>query len=219
MNRHDLYTPIHKGVRALLFQTASLADRTDPEDPDEAAAAVAAARALVRLLESHARHEDREVMPALERLAPEVHAELQAEHARTEGLAGEVLATLDRIVGAPAAERPSLGRRLHDQLWRLAAEHLRHMAREETQAMPALWAHLSDEAIAAIHQRILSSIPPAEMAEWGAVLLPALSLPERTAMLAPMARALPPPVFESLLAPARRALGAEWARTAAAIGV
>jgi hypothetical protein len=219
MNRHDLYTAVHKGVRAALFQTASRIDRTDFADPAEAGAAALAARTLVRALASHAAHEDREVMPVLQRLAPEVHADLQADHARTEGMADEVLATVDRLAVAPAAERPSLGRRLHDQLWRLTAEHLRHMEREETQAMRALWAHQTDEELLAIHRRILASIPPAEMAAWSVVMIPALSLPERRAMLAPMVESLPRPAFEALVAPVRQALGDDWARTAAAIGL
>jgi hypothetical protein len=219
MNRHDLYAPVHKGVRAALVHAASLAGRTDFAEPAEAAAAVEAARTLVRQLASHADHEDREVMPVLQRIAPELHADLQAEHARTDGLAREALVTCERLDAAPAGERPSLGRRLHDQLWRLAAEHLRHMEREETQAMRALWAHCSDEELLGIHRRILASIPPAEMAAWSAVMIPALSLPERTAMLAPLATQLPRPALEALLAPVRQALGNDWARTAAAAGL
>lgn len=219
MNRLDLYSPVHKGVRAALVQTASLTGRTDFADPEEAATAAEAARRLVHLLEEHAANEDRELMPILARVAPEVHADLQAEHARTDGLAREIVAFADRLASAPVAERASIGRRIHDALWRLAAEHLRHMDREETQASRALWAHLSDEELEAIHQRIVSAIPPAELAEFCGLLIPAMSLPERAAMLAPLAQRLPPPAFEALIAPARRAMGDAWGKTAAAIGL
>ena len=219
MSRVDLYANVHKGVRAALSQTALLAGRTDFSSPAEAAEAARVALRLVALLDDHARHEDREVMPRLALIAPEVHADLQAEHARTEGLQRELADLAERLPSAPPAQRLSLGRRLHDALWRLAAEHLRHMDREETSAMRALWAHYTDEDLEAIHARIVASIPPDAMAEWAAILLPAVSLPERTAMLAPLAQKLPRPAFMSLLGPARAALGERWAETAAAVGL
>jgi hypothetical protein len=57
------------------------------------------------------------------------------------------------------------------------------------------------------------------MAEWVAVMLPAVSLPERAAMLEPMARQLPRPVLDELIAPARAALGERWGATARAAGL
>lgn len=219
MNRIDLYATVHKGVRAALVNAATLAARTDFAEAVEASVAAEAARFLVRHLEAHAAHEDREVLPALARVAPELHADLQADHARTDGLAHEVLATADRVEACPATERPSVGRRLHDQLWQLTAEHIRHMEREETQAMRALWAHYTDEELLAIHQRIVASIPPAALAEWGTVLLPALSLPERTAVLGPLVRSLPRQALETVVGPVRQALGDQWRQTAATIGL
>ncbi len=85
--------------------------------------------------------------------------------------------------------------------------------------MRVLWAHHTDEDLEAIEARIVASIPPDEAAEWGAIMLPALSLPERTAVLAPLARTLPPPALEAVLAPVRAALGERWPETAAAIGL
>lgn len=219
MSRIELYANVHKGIRATLTQVASLVARTDFQRPADAAEATHAARRLVSHLESHARHEDEQVMPVLARVAPEVHADLQAEHARTDGLQHEVVSIADRIDGAADAERAALGRRLHDRLWRLTADHLRHMEREETEAMRALWAHCSDEELAGIHGRILASIPPAAMAEWAAILLPAVSLPERVAVLAPLTGKLPRTALEDLLGPARAALGPRWAETAAAAGL
>jgi hypothetical protein len=219
MDRVDLYTTIHKAVRALLFETAALAARTDPGDAEEVTALAVAVRRLVRLLDDHAEHEDAEVLPVLARFAPELHADLQGEHARTDGLQRELHGMAERLRASRGEERASLVRRVHERLCRLTAEHLRHMDREETEAMRALWAHCSDQELDQIHQRILRSIPPPVMAEWAAVMLPAMSLPERTAMLTPMARQLPRPVLEDLIAPARAALGDRWGATARAAGL
>lgn len=219
MDRNDLYTTIHKAVRTLLFDAVAQAARTDPGDAREVTALAAALRRLVRLLDDHAEHEDAEILPVLARFTPELHADLQGEHARTDGLQRELLALGERLSAAREEERASLARRIHERLCRLTGEHLRHMDREETEAMRALWAHCSDQELDAIHQRILRSIPPSVMAEWAAVMLPAMSLPERTAMLTPMSRQLPRQVFEDLIAPARAALGERWGATARAAGI
>jgi hypothetical protein len=218
--RLDMYGTVHKGLRASLFATAALAGRTDFASAEESAAAAAATERLLRFLDEHARHEDGVVMPVLAELAPELHADLRAEHARTDGLQREVEATAARLAGAAPAERVSLGRRLHERLLRLAAEHVHHMQREEQEANRALWAHLDDAALEALHGRIVGAIPPPRLAEWLALMLPALSLPERAALLGGLREKVPPPALLELTAPARAALGGDgWARTAAAAGL
>lgn len=217
MARVDLFGPVHKGLRASLAGTAALAARTDFARPEEAAELTAAARRLLGFLEEHAAQEDAVLMPELQRVAAELHADLQAEHVRTEGLQRELAQHLDRLAGASEAERVSLGRRIHERLWRIAAEHLRHMEREETAANRVLWAHFDDGALKALHGRILGAIPPARFAEWSGIILPSLSLPERAAMVAGLAASVPPAVFQQITAPARDALGpAAWSAVTAA---
>lgn len=219
MSRPDLYYSIHKAIRAALFRAASLADRSDFANPAEAAEAVQGVLKLVALLESHARHEDTELMPIMARVAPEVHAELRAEHTRTDELHRELAAAAEQLLGAPTTERPAMGRRLRDGLWRLTAAHLRHLDHEEGEGTRALWAHCTDEELLAAQQRIIASIPPPVMAEVTALMLPAMSLPERTELLAAMAQKIPRPAFEALIGPARAALGERWEETAAAAGI
>ncbi|BDG05298.1 hemerythrin domain-containing protein [Anaeromyxobacter oryzae] len=219
MSRVDLYGTVHKGIRGLLAGTAALAGRTDFARAEEAARAAAEVRRLLGFLDEHAHHEDTWVMPEVARIAPELHADLAADHVRTDGLHRELAGLAARVEGATEAERVSLGARIHERLWRLAAEHLRHMAREEADAQRVLWAHRTDEELGQLHGRLLASIPPARMAEWSAIILPALATRERAGMLAGMRAAMPPPVFERITAPARDALGpVEWAATAVAAG-
>jgi len=127
-------------------------------------------------------------MPELDRICPELHAELSAEHARTNGLQREIEALLSRLEAAGETERVSLGARLHDRVPRLVAEHLRHMAHEETEAERALQANRTDAELRALHDRIIGRIPPARMPELLALILPAATLSERRhARVAPAA--------------------------------
>lgn len=220
MQRVDLYTSVHKGLRTLFFQTLLEIARTDFAQADQARRAAGSLRRLLGFLHEHAEHEDEAILPELEQLAPELHAELRAEHARTGGLEGELEGLALRLAEAGPAERESLGARMHERLGLLAAEHLRHMAREEREANRVLWAHRSDAELAVIEGRIVGGIRPERLAEWLALMLPAVSRPERAALLAGMRMEMPAEVFEALTAPARGLLGEhEWEASLAPLAV
>ena len=218
MNRIDLYANAHKGLRALLFEAAAQAARTDPGDEHEVNSLASRVRELVAWLDQHAEHEDAVVMPVLAAIAPDIHAALRSDHARVDGLQREVESWVARLVGTAGPARRSALHRLHERLLGLTAEHLQHMAAEESDANRMLWAHRTDAQLLELQASIRASTPPARAAAWLAVTLPALSLPERAALLAPLKGAVPQPVLDELMVPVRAALGAEWGRTVAAAG-
>jgi hypothetical protein len=215
MNRLDLYRTPHRAIRALLFGTTLQLARTDFALEGEARLAVAAGERLLGFLHEHAAHEERVLMPEIERLSPETAAELRADHHRTAGLEREFAQLLSRAALAGEAERVSLGARLNQRAALLTAEHLPHLEREEVLANRLLWAHRSDAELMLLHERVVADIPPARLAEWFEVILPAMSCSERAPIVAELLRA-PESVFEIVTAPARRALGkAAWEATLA----
>jgi hypothetical protein len=183
-NRFDLFTAVHKGLRAALFETAALLARTDFAARHEAARAAAAVERVVAFLDEHAGHEDAVVLPALAALSPELLVALREDHARVDGLQRELLALAARLPAGGEAERVSLGRRLHDRFVIAVAEHLRHMQREEHEVQRTLCAHRTDDELRALHDQILGRIPPPRTAQWVELILPALSGPERAALSA-----------------------------------
>jgi hypothetical protein len=197
----------------------TLAGRTDFRSEAEASRAAAAAQALVGLLEEHAEHEDAVVLPELASIVPELHAAIATDHGRLDAAHRDVLGLAARLgAAASGVEREALGRRLQERLARLAAEHLVHMQREEGEVSRALWAHRTDEALAALHGRIVARIPPGRMSTWLAVILAAASLPERAGLLASFRASVPEPLFADVTAPARAALGEAGWREAAQVG-
>lgn len=211
--RIDLFSNVHKGLRAALFETATLVSRTDFASVDDAAVAASRCATTLRFLDEHTGHEDAVVMPELQALSPELHVSLQSDHARTTGLERELAQLVDRLARASVAERVSLGRRIHDRVWTLAAEHVHHMQREERDAMRMLWAHRSDDELRAMQGRILARIAPPRTADWLALMLPAMSVSERAAVIGGLRASLPAEVLGALLAPARAALGPAWGDT------
>ncbi|MFO0583760.1 MAG: hemerythrin domain-containing protein [Anaeromyxobacter sp.] len=184
MNRVDVYGLAHKALRALLFETAALAARTDFADAGEAARLAAAAEALLGWLDEHAEHEERQIMPELLAISPELHAALAADHGRVASVQQEVRAWVARLRLSEGAARVAAGARLHDRLLALTADQLRHMASEEADANRALWAHRTDDELRGVLARIRAATSPERGQAWLELLLPALSAPERASVLA-----------------------------------
>jgi hypothetical protein len=182
--RLDLFGTVHKGLRAGMFGVTQQAAGCDFGVKAEAIEMAAAVGRLLGFLHEHADHEEREVLPEIARCCPELAADLRSDHVRVDGLERELERIAERMAGADAPTRVSLGRRLQERLWILVAEHLRHMEREEIQANRLLWANLGDEELAAVEARIVGSIAPPRLAEWMALILPAASAPERALLLA-----------------------------------
>ena len=142
--RVDLFTLIHKGLRALLFDLSAAAARLDVERTDEVDALVARVDRGLGFLDEHAAHEDRHIMPVLRIVAPAVEAELAGEHRRLEALGSQVSELAYQLASAVAAERPPLAAGLCRLLNALTSGHLAHMEREEAEANHALWETVDD---------------------------------------------------------------------------
>ena len=100
-------------------------------------------------------------MPVAARHAPALVAALETDHGRLEGLQAELRALLPRTCSEVTAEREAAGQLLGRALTLLVADHLRHMDREETEAMPVLWAHLTEEELDAMDGQIRAAVPSA----------------------------------------------------------
>lgn len=220
MTRPNRFQPIHKALRAALFDATALVARTEFAHPGEAAAAARTVATLLDLLDGHAHHEEQFVLPELAPHAPALAGSLEADHGRLEGLQAELRALLPRTCSDLAAEREAAGELLGRALSLLVADHLRHMDREETEAMPVLWAHHTEEELEAVDERIRAAVPPERMPLMLRLMLPALSTPERARILSAARARMPPPVYEKLSGLVRELLGPErWESTARRAGL
>src|SRR5262245_1460145 len=100
--RPDLYTQIHKAIRTILFDAAGRVGRTDFGSPAETETTFAVVARMLRLLRSHAHHEDTHVMPLLREAAPEVARVLDSDHLELEVAHEEVDHLMARLTATPA---------------------------------------------------------------------------------------------------------------------
>lgn len=217
--RVDLYTPIHKGLRAFLAHTLEAVGRMDANDPADVAQALAELRSLLGLMRTHMHAENQFLHPALEARRPGSARRTTGEHAEHEHAFEVLSAALLAVERSAEPARAAAATLLYRQLSLFVSENLAHMQAEETENNAVLWAAYSDAELAQIHDALLASIAPQERSLALRWMVPALAPAERAGMLTEMQAKLPAEAFSGLLASLRPHLSArDWAKLAAAIG-
>jgi hypothetical protein len=202
----DLYRDIHKGIRAELFAVTTSAGSIDPPDRGDRIALFEHVSAVAAVLESHARHEDDVIDPVLARHRPDLAGVIAADHARLEAAFTAVTLKAEGLVFAVPADERALARTLYLDLAAFTGAYLVHQDVEERVVMPALEQAIGVPAVVELHERIVASIPPDEMARSLAFMLPAMNVEDRCEMLGGMRAAAPAPAFEAVLGLARSVL-------------
>jgi hypothetical protein len=91
---------------------------------------------------------------------------------------------------------------------------------EETAHNAVLWARYTDAELAQIHDALLATIPPAEMAVVARWMLPYLNPAERLGMLREAGSKMPQPAFHAMLEGVRPHLATkDWAQLARGLGL
>ena len=212
MERHSFFRQVHKGIRAVASSLVAQAGRTDFSDRAEVQALRRQVDEAFAVFEAHAAHEDASITPLLRVCASDVAADCEADH-RAQALRLRDLRSAFARAASGGAQAPALGHAFVLGLSRFHGEMLVHMADEEERLMPALWAAFDDEALRRVHQALLDGLRPAERLATMRFMLPALSAPERAAVLAGARESAPAAAYEGILRVAREVLsGEDWRR-------
>ena len=191
----DTYRDIHKGIRADLFDLTGSAGRIDPSCPGDVADLARHVDQTVDFLVTHAEHEDTHLVPVMSELLPELNATIQRDHAELEGRLVDLQGWARTAVAAPDGETRGEVQRLYIELASFTSAYLAHQDLEERVVNQELHRVLGPEGVLAIHQAIIASIPPDEMAASLAIMLPAMNNDDRTELLGGMQAGAPPEVF------------------------
>lgn len=219
--RVDLYAGIHKALRALMTDTLLAVGRMDPDDAVELRAVSDRVLGLLEFCVSHLTHENEFVHTAMEARAPGASAAVAHEHVQHLAQVARLKATVQSMgAAAGQVESAAAALDLYRQLALFTAENFQHMHAEETAHNAVLWARYTDAELLAIHDRLVASIPPAEMMYTLRWLVPAMNPAERTAMLAGMKAHAPAPAFAAAMDAVRPHLTqGEWAKLTRSLGL
>jgi len=209
--RVDMYTLVHKGIRAFMGATLEALGRLDERDADEVAHTLAQVRSLASFLRAHLHHENQFVHPALEARHPGAARRTAGDHVEHERAIEHLGVAVLAVEKAGDAARGGAVLALYRELAQFTAENLEHMHFEETENNAQLWAAYSDDELQRIHEAILASIEPEIFTLGMRWMAPAMTPVE----LAAFAANLPAPVVLGL----RDVLSERaWAKLTAAIG-
>jgi Hemerythrin HHE cation binding domain len=203
----DLYRDIHKGIRSELFSITVDAGRLDPGVGSERVAMARRVTDLAELLESHARHEDDAIQPALEIHEAALAEQVERDHVTLERRFYRVVSLAEELADEVTVPARHAANELYLGLASFTCAYLAHQDVEERVIMPALERAIGVEAVVAIHGAIVGSIPPAEMADTLAKMLPAMNIDDRVELLGGMKMGAPPEAFAGIVAVANEVIG------------
>ncbi|HEY3484888.1 MAG TPA: hypothetical protein VGK49_05855, partial [Ilumatobacteraceae bacterium] len=105
-----------------------------------------------------------------------------------------------------ATDPRRLGHLLYLELSGFTSAYLAHQLVEERVVMPSLEQAIGPDEVFGLHNAIISSIPPEEMASGLSMMLPAMNLDDRAELLAGMRMSAPPEAFGAVVGLARSVL-------------
>jgi Hemerythrin HHE cation binding domain len=199
MSRYNIFNQVHKGLRALLFETALQLQQTD-FGTDEAEAVVQQLQVLIDLFDRHAHTEDSFILPAVAAGTPEVIAAFEQEHKEDHALGLHLRGLLTAFAHAvSSAEKTAIGSTLTQSFIDFMMFNLGHMAKEENIINKALWKHYTDAELHGLTQQIVASIPPHAMAAYSTCMMRGLNNSEISTWLKEVKNNAPDFAFRSLM--------------------
>lgn len=199
--RYNSFNQVHKGLRALLYETALKIQQTDMSQAEAAEPVISQIEEVLFLFESHAHGEDHYFNEPLEKTNPEVATLFEKEHIEDHRLANVLSSLIASYKQANTSQaRAERGKHLFYAFNEFIAFNLYHMNKEEIELNAALWDRYSDSEIKSIEQTLVQNIPPQKMAQYAKWMFRGINDKELIHWLDEVRRFAPPPVFEMLIA-------------------
>ena len=180
----DIFTNVHKGIRAALFEACVRLGRTDDDDPALPAIRAYAAGVL-HFVAHHGENEDELLLPLLEDRRPDLARMIADAHRDIE----QRLAGLRKMLASASVAS------LYVEFTAFTALYLMHMLDEE-RFEPALREVLAAEDIASIGRQAVARTAPADQRLMLGFMVPAMRDREARKLLGNL-----PPALAAELAP------------------
>lgn len=205
----DLFTPVHKGLRSMIYQLSGRLQTNDFAD-------LAATRALVTDLENdfvvaqnagcilcvlshHATDEETQIFPQASKVRSALIAQLIEEHHELTRRELALAKSAHELLAMDSPDaRVAAGVRLNQGANELFGTYIAHMNREETELVPRMKEHFSNDQMAAMRGAIIAQMPPDRLFAILGWVLPSLNAAELTEFLAGVRRGAPPQVFQAV---------------------
>lgn len=200
--RENLFRPIHKGIRSMIYELGrrlGATDFTDLKESNEIACQLkhdllaSVSNCILCMLQAHSKHEEKDFFSAVRRFDKDVVDVMMKEHGQLTLRVHAVGKTCDELMRASDPDRRiEVGDRLNLEVNDLFVQYLEHLNNEEATMVPVMWERFTDVQLRALRAQFYNSIPLPQFEEWMRWTLPALNANELQVLLSGM-KAEPPP--------------------------
>lgn len=197
--RYNIYTLIHKGLRASLCQNLVELGRLDDTDTEAVNQQLNTCEHLLQFCLGHLTHENQFIHTLIYDMR-KLPLQTEVDHLQHEREIAKLQAEITLIKKLPALRRRQALLEFYADFSLFVAENFTHMNLEETYNAQLLWEHFSDEQIRAIQQRLVASLTPEENLQSLMMMLPNITFSERLEVLHSVAQAAPAGTLEMLVA-------------------
>jgi hypothetical protein len=203
----DLFTPIHKAVRSMIYSLGGRLQTADFSDKIASAALLVdlqheftnavSASCVLCLLHAHAGHEEAGIFPSMQSIDPGLIRALIDDHQEIRRRLTSITKRAEELGATdPPAQRLLLGAQINREVNEFFAFYLTHMNKEEVTIVPEMKEHFTDAQLGAMQGAIMGSMPPERAASYLKWMLPSLSLGELTGMLTGLKLSSPPELMK-----------------------
>jgi hypothetical protein len=206
--RENLFRPIHKGIRAMIYELGRRLQGTDFTDAAESNAIAiqlqhdlnsAGSNCILCMLHAHSKHEEADIFDPLRPFDPDVVEHMLSEHLEVVRRILGVTRTCDELLRQTSPERRiEVGDRLNLETNDLFAYYLAHMNNEEATLVPITWEHFSDEQLRAMRSHFHQSVTRRRLEDWMRWTFPALNPQELVLLLRAMKLDGPPDLYDDM---------------------
>lgn len=205
----DLFTPIHKGLRAMIYslsgrlQTNDFADLSSTmalvTDIENDFAVARSAGCILCVLSSHAADEEAAIFPPVTKVGSGLITQLIEEHHDLTRRELSLASSAHELVAIESPDRRAeAGIRLNQSANELFGAYIVHMNREESELVPLMKEHFSNEQMAVMQGVIIARQPPERMFAILGWMLPSLNVIELTNFIRRLQQGVPPQVFRAV---------------------
>ena len=200
MTRYNIFFPIHKGLRAMLYETALCLQQTSFTDTEDAEETLQKMQEVIHLFKKHAHTEDNYILPAIAAYEPSVVTCFEEEHDEDLKLAQDLESVLLSFKSAYTDDaKQKCGEGLTNVFAQFVTFNLTHMAKEERLINEILWRYYSDAELHGITKQIMAVIQPSEMLEYSKWMIRGMNNEEICGWLKGVKNSAPQSQFQSLL--------------------
>jgi len=202
--RHDLYGPVHKGLRRDMCSLLARIGSADFSTAAQASEIVKDLHGILELCAHHLEHENTFLHPAVDERSKGASSKQAQEHEEHEKFIAKLRTMATELEKSSDNDRAAKGQQLYLHFSAFVGENLVHMAEEEGVLQPKLQASYSDNELRAIEGKLLGSMKPEVMMAFLRGMIPAMNREERAMLLGGMKQGAPPEAFNAVLQVAAR---------------